>query len=49
MSRVTHVFDSLARDFKLGRQEEITWKGADGAAVEGILTYKDSQTTTGQP
>jgi dipeptidyl aminopeptidase/acylaminoacyl peptidase len=39
MSRVTHVFDSLARDFKLGRQEEITWKGADGAAVEGILTY----------
>ncbi|HEV3060197.1 MAG TPA: S9 family peptidase [Vicinamibacterales bacterium] len=37
--RVTHVFDYLARDFALGRQEAITWKGADGAAVEGILTY----------
>lgn len=37
--RVTHVFDYLAKDFKLGRQEAITWKGADGVAVEGILTY----------
>jgi dipeptidyl aminopeptidase/acylaminoacyl peptidase len=38
-TRVTHVFDYLARDFALGRQEAITWKGADGATVEGILTY----------
>jgi dipeptidyl aminopeptidase/acylaminoacyl peptidase len=38
-ARVTHVFDYLARDFKLGRQEAITWKGADGVAVEGLLTY----------
>ncbi len=37
--RVTHTYDSLARDFKLGRQEAIQWKGADGVAVEGILTY----------
>jgi dipeptidyl aminopeptidase/acylaminoacyl peptidase len=38
-TRVTHVFDYLARDFKLGRQEAIQWKGADGTTVEGILTY----------
>lgn len=38
-TRVTHVFDYVGRDFKLGRQEAITWKGADGVAVEGILTY----------
>ena len=38
-TRITHVFDYLARDFKLGRQEPITWKGADGVTVEGILTY----------
>jgi dipeptidyl aminopeptidase/acylaminoacyl peptidase len=37
--QVTHVFDSLPREFKLGRQEAITWKGADGATVEGLLTY----------
>ena len=37
--RVTHVFDYIARDFKLGRQEAIQWKGADGTTVEGILTY----------
>ena len=35
----THVFDYLARDFKLGRQEAIQWKGADGTMVEGLLTY----------
>jgi dipeptidyl aminopeptidase/acylaminoacyl peptidase len=38
-ARVTHVFDSLARDFKLPRQERIEWKGADGVTVEGILYY----------
>jgi dipeptidyl aminopeptidase/acylaminoacyl peptidase len=37
--QVTHVFDALLRDFKLGRQEAIQWKGADGVTVEGILTY----------
>jgi dipeptidyl aminopeptidase/acylaminoacyl peptidase len=38
-ARVTHVFDDLARDFKLPRQERIEWKGADGVTVEGILYY----------
>jgi dipeptidyl aminopeptidase/acylaminoacyl peptidase len=37
--QVTHVFDYLPRDFKLGRQEAVQWKGADGATVEGIVTY----------
>ncbi len=39
LSQVTHVFDYLTKDFKLGRQEAILWKGADGATVEGLLTY----------
>ncbi|MBI1873320.1 MAG: S9 family peptidase [Acidobacteria bacterium] len=38
-TRVTHVFDYLARDFRLPRLERVTWKGADGADVEGLLTY----------
>ena len=38
-ARVTHVFDYLTRDFKLGRQESIQWKGTDGKTVEGLLTY----------
>jgi dipeptidyl aminopeptidase/acylaminoacyl peptidase len=37
--QVTHVFDNLTRDFKLGRQDAIQWKGADGRTVEGLLTY----------
>ncbi len=37
--QVTHVFDHLAADFRLPRQEKITWKGADGVTVEGILHY----------
>jgi len=37
--QVTHVFDFLARDFKLPREESIQWKGADGATVEGLLYY----------
>ncbi len=37
--QITHVFEYLARDFKLGRQEAIQWKGADGTTVEGIVTY----------
>src|SRR5438094_167930 len=38
-SRLTHVFDYVTRDFKLGKQEAIQWKGADGMTVEGALTY----------
>lgn len=36
--RVTHVSAYIASEFKLGSQEAITWKGADGTTVEGILT-----------
>jgi dipeptidyl aminopeptidase/acylaminoacyl peptidase len=38
-AQITHVFDYLSRDFTLGRQEAITWKGADGVTVEGVVTY----------
>ena len=38
-TRATHVFDNLARDYTLPRQERIEWKGADGVTVEGILYY----------
>ena len=38
-TRVTHVFDYLAEDFRIPRQEAIQWKGADGVAVEGLLYY----------
>jgi dipeptidyl aminopeptidase/acylaminoacyl peptidase len=37
--QVTHVFDYLGRDIALGQQEAIQWKGADGVAIEGIVTY----------
>jgi dipeptidyl aminopeptidase/acylaminoacyl peptidase len=37
--QVTHVFDSLERDFRLPRQEKVTWKGKDGATVEGLVYY----------
>ena len=37
--RVTSVFDYLARDFKLPRQERMEWKGADGTTVEGLVYY----------
>jgi dipeptidyl aminopeptidase/acylaminoacyl peptidase len=38
-TRVTGWYDSLASDYALPRQETVTWKGADGVAVEGILFY----------
>ena len=37
--QVTHLGERYARDFKLGREERIEWKGADGATVEGLLHY----------
>ncbi|MBI3983228.1 MAG: S9 family peptidase [Gemmatimonadetes bacterium] len=37
--RVTRVFDYLARDYRLPRQEAVQWKGADGVTVEGMLYY----------
>ncbi|OLC73056.1 MAG: hypothetical protein AUH78_14775 [Gemmatimonadetes bacterium 13_1_40CM_4_69_8] len=38
-TQISHVFDRLARDYRLPRQEKITWKGADGVTVEGLLFY----------
>ena len=38
-TRITGVTDYLDRDFAMPRQQRIEWKGADGATVEGILTY----------
>ena len=38
-TRVTGWYDSLAAEFALPRQEKVTWKGADGVTIEGILFY----------
>jgi dipeptidyl aminopeptidase/acylaminoacyl peptidase len=38
-TRVTQVYEYLARDFRHPRQEKVEWKGADGTAVEGMLFY----------
>lgn len=38
-ARVTGVYDALDRDFQLPRQEKISWKGANGVTVEGLLFY----------
>jgi dipeptidyl aminopeptidase/acylaminoacyl peptidase len=38
-TRVTGIYDSLATEFDLPRQEKRTWKSADGTTVEGILFY----------
>jgi len=37
--QITHVFDQVAERFRLPRQERITWRGADGVEVEGLLFY----------
>ena len=37
--RVTGAFDTLDRRFALPRQEKISWKGADGETIEGLLFY----------
>lgn len=37
--KVTRVYDYLAAEYKLPKQERIKWKGADGVTVEGILFY----------
>jgi dipeptidyl aminopeptidase/acylaminoacyl peptidase len=38
-TRVTHQFDTLAQTFAIPRQEKAEWKGADGVAIEGVLSY----------
>jgi dipeptidyl aminopeptidase/acylaminoacyl peptidase len=37
--RVTRLYEGLAKEWKLPRQERIAWKGADGTSVEGLLYY----------
>lgn len=39
LSQVTHVYDGVAAQFALPRQERVEWKGADGVTVEGLLFY----------
>lgn len=39
IAQVSHVFDRYAKDFRLPRQEKVSWKGADGVTVEGMLFY----------
>src|SRR5439155_9967967 len=38
-TRVTGIYDSLATEFELPRQDRIEWKGADGATIEGLVFY----------
>ena len=38
-TQITHQFDRLAQTFAIPRQERAEWKGADGAAIEGVLSY----------
>lgn len=38
-TRLTGVYDRLASDFELPRQERVLWRGADGVEVEGVLYY----------
>lgn len=37
--RLTNVYDYMDEDFLMPKQEVISWKGADGVNVEGILYY----------
>jgi len=37
--QISHVYDYLEEEFSLPRQEKISWKGADGVEVEGLLYY----------
>ena len=37
--RVTGVYDSLTTKYAMPRQEKMTWKGADGTTIEGLLFY----------
>jgi dipeptidyl aminopeptidase/acylaminoacyl peptidase len=37
--RVTRIYEALLRDVTLPKQEAVSWKGADGVTVEGLLYY----------
>ena len=38
-TRVTGVYDSVERTFRLPRQEQFAWKSTDGTTIEGLLFY----------
>ncbi|HEY7292404.1 MAG TPA: S9 family peptidase [Vicinamibacterales bacterium] len=38
-TRVTGIYDTLEKTYALPKQERFEWKGADGAAVDGVLFY----------
>lgn len=38
-TRVTNVFGDLTKQFKIARQQRISWKASDGQAVDGLLFY----------
>ncbi len=38
-TRVTGVYDALRARLPAAREEKIEWKGADGATIEGLLSY----------
>jgi dipeptidyl aminopeptidase/acylaminoacyl peptidase len=38
-ARVTGVYDSVERTFRLPRQEPVVWKSTDGTTIEGLLFY----------
>ena len=37
--RVTDVFGDLTKQFKIARQERVSWKAPDGQSIEGLLFY----------
>lgn len=39
LEKLTAIYDHYAEETYLPRQEAITWKGADGETVEGLLYY----------
>lgn len=39
LTQITSHYDYLAEEFHLPSQELISWKGADGVTVEGIVSY----------
>jgi len=48
--QVTHLFDHLARDFRIPQVEAVQWQGEDGVTVEGLLFYPlDYQSGTRYP
>jgi len=38
-TRITGVFDTMAKTYAMPRQEKMTWKSKDGTPIEGLLFY----------